>query len=105
MISLVITTINNNDIIDFYINESSKRGVNLCIIGDKKSKKINNDNFISIADQYELEMNITKMIPENHYSRKNIGYILSKNSEIIIETDDDNIPYENFWDIPKLENF
>jgi hypothetical protein len=37
------------------------------------------------------------LLPTKHYSRKNIGYLIAKNHDIIIETDDDNFPREEFW--------
>lgn len=103
MMNLVITTINNNEILELYINECDKRNIELIIIGDRKTPSISHKNFFSIESQYKIFNNISKLLPENHYSRKNIGYILSKKSDIILETDDDNIPYQNFWDIPDLE--
>jgi len=41
---------------------------------------------------------ISKLIPYNHYARKNIGYLyaIQNNYNIIYETDDDNIPYDGF---------
>lgn len=38
------------------------------------------------------------MIPYNHYCRKNLGYLyaIKKGYKIIYETDDDNIPFDNF---------
>lgn len=105
MISLIITTINDNEVLSYYAKESKKRNINFIIIGDKKTPKINIENFFSLEKQYKLKTKLSKLLPENHYSRKNIGYILAKDSKIIIETDDDNIPYENFWDIPDIQIF
>lgn len=55
-------------------------------------------DFLSIQDQKKLNMKLTRILPFNSYSRKNIGYILAiKNgAELIAETDDDNIPYKNW---------
>jgi hypothetical protein len=38
-------------------------------------------------------------LPERHYARKNIGYLIAiqRGADIILETDDDNLPYESFW--------
>ena len=38
------------------------------------------------------------------YARKNIGYLLAikNNTDVIIETDDDNYPKKNFFTTPKL---
>jgi len=40
-----------------------------------------------------------KICPERHYARKNIGYLLAcrDGAEVIIETDDDNLPRPGFW--------
>jgi hypothetical protein len=105
MNSLIITTINDNDILSYYEQECLKRNINLIIIGDRKTPNLKYKKFFSIESQYESDYELAKQIPENHYSRKNIGYLLAKKSNIIIETDDDNIPYENFWTIPEKEIF
>ena len=49
---------------------------------------------------------MAKVIPEKHYARKNIGYLLAirDGAEIIIETDDDNVPMTNFWGERELQN-
>ena len=41
-----------------------------------------------------------KIVPERHYARKNIGYLLAmrEGAEVLVETDDDNFPLETFWD-------
>src|SRR5918993_1003015 len=46
-----------------------------------------------------LDFKYAGLCPERHYTRKNIGYLLAiqNGSEIIIETDDDNIPTSEFW--------
>jgi hypothetical protein len=47
-----------------------------------------------------LSFSLAQVLPYNHYARKNIGYLVavSQGAEIIIETDDDNLPYATFWD-------
>jgi hypothetical protein len=103
MNSLVITTINNNEILSYYSDECKKRRINLIIIGDKKTPKLDLKSFYSLEAQYDSDIKICKKIPENHYARKNIGYILAKESNAIFETDDDNLPYDNFWTVPDKE--
>ena len=46
----------------------------------------------------KTSLSFAKIYPENSYSRKNIGYLLSylNGNEIIVETDDDNLPKEIF---------
>jgi len=46
------------------------------------------------------------LIPYNHYCRKNIGYLyaIKKGYKLIYETDDDNIPFDNFDSILDYKN-
>ena len=108
--SLIITTINkpNRNIKRFSLL-SKKKNWNLIIIGDQKSPvnfKINHGNYLDIVDQKRLEFKFSKICPLNSYTRKNIGYLLAikKKSEIIIETDDDNYPKNNFFSDKKLKH-
>lgn len=75
----------------------------LIVVGDKKTPaewKYRNVNFIS-AENDSLGISLAKHLPFNSYSRKNIGYInaIKSDAEIIYDTDDDNIPYENWDDV------
>ncbi len=103
---IVITTINKK-------TKAIKKFANLLkdwqiiLVGDKKSQKIKSENnitFLSIEDQKKLNFNITKQLPYNHYCRKNIGYLyaIKLGANVIYDTDDDNIPYNN-WIFPKFE--
>ena len=74
----------------------------MIIIGDKKSPKkfnLKNSNFYSTKDQSNLGFRLNKFLNYNHYSRKNLGYLIAykNNSEFIYETDDDNLPYKSFY--------
>jgi len=80
---------------------------NLVVVGDKKSPNewsCENVKFISVEEQVSLNYNIINALPFNHYSRKMVGYLYAINSgsEFIIDTDDDNIPYDD-WKFPKFE--
>lgn len=102
MISIVITTISKPN---KCLNSIAKNIGNinkLIIIGDKKSPKnffLKNANFYSVKDQNNLGLKINKKLNYNHYSRKNIGYLLAyiNRSDFIYETDDDNLPYKTFY--------
>lgn len=77
---------------------------NILIVGDAKSPSITNEpllTFFSVDDQNKLDLQIAKLLPFNHYVRKNIGYIiaLKEGADLIYDTDDDNIPYEH-WHFP-----
>ena len=80
---------------------------NLIIVADLKSPKkynIKKIKYLSIKKQKSSSFKLTKMLPFNSYSRKNIGYLeaIKDNSNVIIETDDDNLPYSNFFNKPEL---
>jgi hypothetical protein len=53
---------------------------------------------LTVEDQKALPFATAKLMPWNHYARKNLGYLyaISQGAELIYETDDDNLPYE-FW--------
>jgi hypothetical protein len=70
------------------------------VVGDTRSpKEFNLDGcrFVSIEEQRKLPYQLASLLPEKHYGRKNLGYLLSKNKDVIIETDDDNLPRQEFW--------
>ncbi len=105
--SLVVTTINKpNKILNKLAFKSKLHNWNFVIIGDKKTPKnfkVINGNFISLKQQKKLNFNFSKICPENSYSRKNIGYLISmKKSDIIVETDDDNFPKDSFFKERKI---
>lgn len=78
------------------------------LIGDQKSPKdfvLDGCNFYSIEKQLATELSFAKLCPANHYSRKNIGYLLSiqNGAKVIVETDDDNFPEITFWNERKVQ--
>jgi hypothetical protein len=86
---------------------SRMRDYNLIVVGDKKSPpdwSYENVEYLSIDNQEGLNFNLAKALPYNHYCRKMIGYLqaIKEGAEYIIDTDDDNIPKEN-WSFPGLE--
>jgi hypothetical protein len=102
--SLVITSISApNEALRKYASICKNNKVNFILIGDTKSPTdflLENCDFWSIDRQASLNNELANLLPVRHYSRKNIGYLLSmqNGSEIIIETDDDNFPYDSFFD-------
>lgn len=80
----------------------------LIVAGDKKSPEnwhYENVQFLSIDEQDNSHFQLVKALPYNHYCRKMFGYLkaIQNGAEFIIDTDDDNIPKEN-WDFPEFEN-
>lgn len=108
--SLVITSVSSpNRVLKTYAEECAKHHVEFIVIGDTKSPRhfvLPGCNFWGIDRQKESGFRLAKIIPENHYARKNIGYLLSarNGAEAIIETDDDNFPKRDFWKERRLES-
>ena len=100
---LIVTTINNvNKNIKKFVRKTKDKKWDFIVIGDKKTPvnfKINYGKFYSFLAQKKLNLTFAKVCPSNSYSRKNIGYLLAiqNKNEIIVETDDDNFPYDNFF--------
>lgn len=102
--SIIITSIfpPTEAILEF----SQKLDYKLIVVGDKKSPSqwsCNNVEYFSVEDQEKMNFILNKVLPYNHYCRKMLGYLVAiKNgSTLIIDTDDDNIPKEN-WGFPSM---
>jgi hypothetical protein len=104
---LVLTTINKpTKAVEVF---AKHKDWNIVVVGDKKtpkSWKFKGVHYLSVEDQKKLFPKLSKLIPWNSYSRKNIGYLYSiKNgAEIIADGDDDNIPLKNWGKIPNKKN-
>src|ERR1041385_6228479 len=101
---LVITSIAgaDNPVLKQISKEAREHKVPFIVIGDTKSPsgfKLEGCDFYSIEKQKSLPWTLVEKLPFKHYARKNLGYLeaASQRAEIIIETDDDNLPYESFW--------
>jgi len=102
---IVITSINEKSegIGQFEMLE----GWHVLVVADKKSKPMaNTDNltFLSCEEQLELGYEYAGLCPWNHYARKNIGYLhaVRLGARIIYDTDDDNLPYDQYWHEPEF---
>jgi hypothetical protein len=81
---------------------SKDRGFEFIVIGDTSSPlgfALDGCDFYSLRDQTALEFELARQCPTRLYARKNIGYLvaLRNGAELIVETDDDNIPDPQFW--------
>lgn len=79
----------------------------LVVAGDKKSPatwEVANTAYLSISGQEEQGFQLSTQLPYNHYGRKMMGYLyaIKQGAELIIDTDDDNIPYDD-WAFPAME--
>jgi len=101
---IIITSIasSTNQVLQNIAEKSEEIGFNFIVIGDGASPsnfELSGCDFYSLEQQLELEFKFAKVCLTKHYARKNIGYLIamSEGAEYIIETDDDNIPFESFW--------
>ncbi|MDA9791001.1 hypothetical protein N9B83_00080 [Schleiferiaceae bacterium] len=82
------------------VEEFSKRpGWKLVVVGDRKTPnnwKVPGVVFLSLQDQVKEFPNLE--LPENIYARKMFGYLyaIRNGATIIAESDDDNVPYEQW---------
>jgi len=72
------------------------------VVGDKKTPNTWDHpkcNYYSLEDQLNSNFTIASLLPENHYTRKNLGYLyaIKSGAQAIIDTDDDNFPYTIKW--------
>jgi hypothetical protein len=79
------------------------RGSAFYVIGDLASPAdfhLDGCEFYSVARQQQSGLKTAKLCPTRHYARKNIGYLLAAEAgaQIIVETDDDNLPRPGFWE-------
>src|SRR2546426_1101262 len=102
-VAVVVTTIAEPHSMLWQLAQGCKQNnYQLIVIGDEASPAgfaLDGCRFYSLKEQLELELRFAKECPVRHYARKNIGYLVAMRSgaTVIIETDDDNIPYEGFW--------
>lgn len=80
------------------------------VVGDKKTPPLQknpfpNVTFLSVRDQEDMDFSFLEFCPFNHYVRKNLGYLyaIRHGATWIADTDDDNIPYEQ-WGMGIAEN-
>ena len=108
--TLIITSIANDKhpILKQFSVDCKNKNIDYIVIGDTKSPaefQLEGCDFWSVDRQQTLPFHLAKITPTRHYSRKNLGYLLAiKNgSTEIVETDDDNIPREEFWNSKQRE--
>lgn len=99
---IVITSINHPT--EAVIEFSKWPGWTTIVVGDRKSPQnwdCDNVVYLSIDQQLELYPAFSKYIPENTYVRKMLGYLyaIEKGAIAIFESDDDNIPFDNAFEI------
>jgi STELLO glycosyltransferases len=101
--AIIITTINypTRGVKEIARN-AAKLNAQFILIGDLKSPQDfaqPGATFFDLNAQRQIRFKYASLVPARHYARKNIGYLvaISRGATILIETDDDNIPREDFW--------
>lgn len=102
---LVITSIQSseNQVLRDYAVCCKKHGTGFIVVGDAKSPgsfQLNDCDFLGLKEQRALPFKLATLLPDHNYAKKNIGYLqaIYQGAELIVESDDDNVPLENFWD-------
>lgn len=101
--TIVVTSINPpNPVIQALATGAEKNNWKFLLIGDIKSPEdfsCEGVEFYSVERQNDTGFIYARKCPIGHYARKNIGYLLAMNegADVIVETDDDNHPYPQFW--------
>jgi hypothetical protein len=116
-IYVIVTSIARpNKVLQQLAQGCSEREYQFIVIGDQASPtefNIDGCDFYSLKRQKQTKLKFAQLCPIKHYARKNIGYLLAirDGASTIIETDDDNIPYRQFWEqrqqihnVPVLQN-
>lgn len=66
-------------------------------VGDRKSPVCewpSGSEFLSLQYQKGMDFRLAELLPLDHYSRKNLGYLeaISRGAALLFDTDDDNAP-------------
>ena len=102
-VALVVTSISApNRVLRALAEGSQARGRQFVVIGDVPSPpdfRLEGCDFYGLEAQYGAGFRFARLCPTRHYARKNLGYLLAirEGASVVVETDDDNIPREEFW--------
>jgi hypothetical protein len=104
-VAVVVTSISRpNDQLRALARGCQEMGYQLIVVGDEASPidfHLEGCRFYSLKEQFETEFSLARLCPTRHYARKNLGYLIAirDGAKVLIETDDDNHPHDEFWGI------
>jgi len=86
---------------------ATTHGLHWLVVGDRKGPQefsLAPAELVSIDAQRRLPFALARRVPEGHYARKNLGYLLAiaRGAERLYETDDDNAPIDG-WQVRERE--
>lgn len=102
--AVVITTINApTRAVREIARDAGRLAAEFVIVGDSKSPAdFHQDgaSYLDLEAQRSSGFRYGAIAPDRHYARKNVGYLaaIRNGANILIETDDDNIPRDDFWE-------
>jgi hypothetical protein len=100
---VVITTVNYpTRAVKEISRDAGKLSAQFILIGDQKSPADFEQAgalYLDLDAQRKSGFKYAELAPPRHYARKNVGYLtlIRDGVTILLETDDDNIPHEEFW--------
>lgn len=106
--TLVVTSIYPpNSVVKSLAAGCLQHGWELVLAGDRKSPAeyhVEGCRFFSLDDQIQSGFGLGRAAPVGSYTRKNLGYLeaLRRGAKVIVETDDDNHPGDDFWTARRL---
>lgn len=101
--SVIVTTINPpTKAVEAIAAGARRLGAEFILIGDGKSPPDFHQpgaTYLDLPAQRRTGLRYAEAAPVDHYARKNVGYLTAMRSgaDVIVETDDDNIPLDAFW--------
>lgn len=102
---VIITSISApNTALKMFAEEAAARATGFIVVGDNKSPpdfELAGCDYYSMDRQRRTGLKLAAICPENHYVRKNLGYLLAigQGASLIRDTDDDNFPRDGFWTV------
>jgi hypothetical protein len=103
-LALVITSIAGSDhpVLKSFAETCKSSAIPFYVMGDRISPvdfKLDGCEFYSLERQRQTGFELVNNLPERHYGRKNVGYLVAirEGATILLETDDDNIARDDFW--------
>lgn len=98
---IVLTTINPPTVAIEHFSRLVPHGWSVVVVGDRKTPAdwhAPGITYLDVEAQRHRFGRLADAIPYGHYCRKNLGYLyaIQQGAELILETDDDNIPYPSF---------
>ncbi|MDZ4814532.1 MAG: STELLO glycosyltransferase family protein [Pseudomonadota bacterium] len=98
MSKVVITTIQApTESVMAMLGRARGEGFDVIAIGDRKTPEVpwpEGASYYNVQQQLDAGFDLAKLLPLNHYARKNIGYLIAmmQGAPAIFDTDDDNAP-------------